>query len=728
MEGIIFDLKTFRTKHLNGMSQEDFAKQVGISQDRVSRMESDPKQVSLDILIKIATHFGMTLDDLISLPKPTLQALSVDYTWSSAEFIRQTLMEYIEKCEVATNYEKELRELSALVEKTLRKPKVAFIGRSDVGKSTMTNTLLGTTRMPAHWTPTTAIAVYIKHINDRPAYMDEDVWVFQSDAKTNETWDDSRLNDEKYCRSLKLSSGNYDLLNTYGTRKGEHFEENKATSAVVFIDSSLLLNCDIVDLPGYGTGDRLEDDVLSLREKSRADVLVYLSIANGFMRSEDISYIKDAIPSLADIQSCGDVEIKPLANLFIVASQAHVIDHGNLTELKGIIASGCERFEKSLTEGFWDERRKPNALIDRFYFYTSNSPALRERFEKDFCSLIETLPQVIEQRARDIIKEWAMNKDTALLNVIAGYQQLLDDRKKCEEALRKYDRNESKRHAAFQKARQKIIEKIGKYKRESKDEIADYYDNTITLDNLITLMEQRNVKKKKEDLQIFSTYVSGLLQDKTNTILKKKSKQFATDIDEFLDAFEINSAISTDNFSFRISSFSKEQAFAAGLTGVVTYGALAIWAASCGNLGGYILVAKGVSLLSTLGISVGGTAAATSAVAAIGGPVVLGIALALISAVAVFAILSGGWKKSVAKKFVESCRDERVLDKLQSNICTYWTNTQTAFNASADNLDAEWKNHVEELRKQLQSYDMDAIINAKDDAETMRSFLQDIPF
>lgn len=727
MNGIIFDLKSFRSNQLNGMSQEEFAKQVGITQDKVSRMESDPTQVSLDILFKIATHFGMSLDDLVGLPKPAMQALSVDYTWSSAEFIRSTVLDYIQKSEVGAAYEKDIHELATLIEKTIRKPKVAFIGRSDVGKSTMINTLLGTARMPAHWTPTTAIAVYIKHTNDRPPYMDEDVWVFQSDAVTNETWDDTRLNDEEYCRSLKLSSGNYDLLNTYGTRKGEHFAESKATAAVVFVDSSLLLNCDIVDLPGYGTGDRMEDDALSLREKSKADVLVYMSIANGFMRTEDISYIKDAIPLLADIQSCSDAEIKPLANLFIVASQAHVIDHGDQTELSNILAAGCDRFEKSLTDGFWEERRKPDSLLERFYTYTSNSPVLCERFKKDFRQLIETLPQVVEERARSIVEEWVSNKDAALQNAIASYQQLLEDRKQCEEALKKYDQNEPKRHASFQQARQKVVERIVKYKRESVDEVKDYYNQTITVDNLVSLMEQREVAKKKEDLQVFSTYVSGLIQDRTSAVLKKKSQELSEDIDAFLNTFEISTTISVDNVSFKVPPFSKEQAFAAGLAGVATYGALAIWAATCGNLGGYILIAKGVSLLSALGISVGGTAAAFSAVASIGGPIVLGIALALIAAISVFAAFSGTWRKSVAKKFVEACRDERVLEKLESSIGTYWNDTQIAFNASADSLDAEWKNHIENLREQLRIYDIDAISKAKDEAETMRNFLRGIP-
>lgn len=728
MNGIIFDLKSFRAKQLNGMSQEDFARQVGISQDKVSRMESDPSQVSLDVLIKIATHFGMSLDELIRLPKPIAQALQIDYTWSSAEFIRRTLLDYIAGNDVADTYQAEIKELSAVVEKTLRKPKVAFIGRSDVGKSTMINTLLGSERMPARWTPATAIAVYVKHINNRPDYMGNDeVWVFQSNPDSDEVWDDTRLEDQAYCRSLRLSSGNYDLLNTYGTRSGEHFAESKATAAVVFIDSSLLLNCDIVDLPGYGTGDRLEDDALSLREKSKADVLVYLSIANGFMRSEDISYIKDAIPSLPDIQSCGDAEIKPLANLFIVASQAHVIDNGNQAELKTIIDAGCDRLEKSLTEEFWSERRKPDALVDRFYAYTSNSPLVRERFEKDFCAILEVMPQVIEQRAGNIITQWVQNKDADLRKVIDGYQQLLDDRKKCEESLKEYDRNEPKRHAEFQRAKQRVVERIGKYRNESKGEIEDYYRTTITVDNLISLMERRGIRKKKEDLQVFSTYVSGLLQDKTNAVLKGKSNLLASDINDFLNAFEVSTTISVSNISFKLSPFSKEQAFAAGLTGVATYGALAVWAASCGNLGGYILVAKGVSLLSSLGISVGGTAAATSAVAAIGGPVVLGVALALIAATTVFAVFSGGWKKSVAKKFVESCRDERVLDKLQTNINTYWNDTQAAFVASADRLNTAWKTHIDEIRQKLQSNDVDAIIAAKEEAEKMRNFLRNIP-
>ena len=149
---------------------------------------------------------------------------------------------------------------------------------------------------------------------------------------------------------------------------------------------------------------------------------------------------------------------------------------------------------------------------------------------------------------------------------------------------------------------------------------------------------------------------------------------------------------------------------------------------SCGNLGAYILVAKGVSLLSALGISVGGTAAAASAVAAIGGPVVLGAALALIAAISVFAMLSGGWRKSIAKKIVDVFEKANVKEQLQAAIDTYWIDTQNAFDQSADHLAEEWNAHIGELRELIQMYDVDAIMKAKEEAEQMRNFLQNIPY
>ena len=722
--GIIFNLKTFREDMLAGMSQEEFAKQVGISQDRVSRMEADPSKVSLDVLIAISTHFGISLDSLVKIQPPVLESLNPDYTWSKLEFIRRSLIEYIKSYKGSDTYKEDVETLSELIEKGIRKPKVAFVGRSDVGKSTMINTLLGSSKMPAHWTPATAIAVYVKHINDRPAYMDEDVWIFKSDEESR-VWDDTRLSDEKYCRSLRLTSGNFDLLNTYGTRKGEHFAKSQATSAVVFIDSNMLLNCDVVDLPGYGTGDREADDSLSLQEKDKADVIVYLSIANGFMRSEDISYVQNAIYSLPNLSEYEDCGVKYLDNLYFVASQAHVVDNGNRKSLEYILSSGCERFENSCSPGFWNGNK--DYFSKRFYTYTSNDNLLCERFRKDLSALLEKLPKIVEARGTKMIQEWIKDKDDLLADAIANFEKLLQDRAQCEELLKEYDNKEPDRKAEFLKNRQEISEKMKTYRKESISEMRQAYNAIINSDRLIELIKAKKVKKKKEDLQMFSNYISGLLQDEANHILKAKTNHVKKDIDEFLKGFEESTKVNVGSVSFKVPPFRKEQAFAAGLAGVATYGALAFWAATCGNLGGYILVAKGVSLLSALGISVGGTAAAISAVASIGGPVVLGIALAFIAAIAVFALTTGSWEKKVASQFIKTCEKNHVLDELFRSIEKYWDDTQKAFNAAADNLDKEWMEHLEKLRNHLANYDVESLKNAIEEAEEMRNFLSDVP-
>lgn len=735
-----FDLKSFRESSLN-MTQEQFAEMLGVRQDVISRMEKNSGQISLEMLMNIASKTGTTLDELVKFQKPVIREMAVDYTWSSPEFVRKTLIDYIGTHILSFDSgERALADIDGLqtiITQSIRKPKIAFVGRSDVGKSAMINALLGSTKMPTSWSPTTSIAVYIKHIKDRPSFMSEDVWIFRSEPGTQNEWDDSRLQDEIYCKSLKLSSGNYELLNAYGTRFGENYVQNEASAAVVFINSAMLLNCDVIDLPGFGTGDRFEDDMLTLKTKQKADVLVYLSIANGFMRGEDISYIKESISGLSIVEARGDSrqKVAPLSNLFIVASQAHAVDKGNPISLTKILDEGCTRFERTLSERFWDGRSEVSGceythdlLRQRFFTYTADIASLRVDFEDKLRYIIEILPKTVEQQAKHIIKTWAQNKSEAIQIQVDNYAKLLEERETCEETLREYDKQEPARYSNFQKERHKITSQVQQYKGDSIQAMRDYYQRTITVDNILSLMESRDVKKKKDDIQLFSSYVTGLLQDESEAILKKKSKDLQKDIDAFLYSFESSCRLDENNgVAFDKIPFNAPQAFAAGLTGVATFGALAFWAASCGNLGGYILVAKGVSLLSALGISVGGTAAATSAVAAIGGPIVLGIALALIAALSVFAIFSGGWKKSVAKKLVSACEGEKVLSKLMDSICKFWDDTQVAFDASADHLNEEWKKYVESLRELLNGYDVDELTAKIHSANEVQDFLAHIP-
>ena len=111
-------------------------------------------------------------------------------------------------------------------------------------------------KIPTSWTPTTSIAVYIKHISDRPSFIEEDVWVFAISLAKN--FGRRKLHDEEYCRSWKIGAGGVEILRSFGTRQGENYDK-EAGAAVVFLDAPILKTCDIVDLPGFGTETESDD-------------------------------------------------------------------------------------------------------------------------------------------------------------------------------------------------------------------------------------------------------------------------------------------------------------------------------------------------------------------------------------------------------------------------------------------------------------------------------------
>ena len=129
---------------------------------------------------------------------------------------------------------------------------------------------------------------------------------------------------------------------------------------------------------------------------------------------------------------------------------------------------------------------------------------------------------------------------------------------------------------------------------------------------------------------------------------------------------------------------------------MATYGALSVWAASLGNLGAYILVAKGVSVLAAMGISVGGTAAASAAIATIGGPIVIVISIAAVLASLAYVIFSGGWKKAISKKIVNAYDKKNVLANYLTQNAAYWTDTENAFK-----LEKDFENYIANLKKEV---------------------------
>lgn len=705
--------ETLKDIRINALqySEKDMATKLGMSLSKYKKIENE-NPISLQHLVTLAQAVGKPIEDLLNMQKQEIK-FDIDDAWQTVDELKDKLYEFFKQTyENQEVTDSDFQQLMVSIDKMTRKPRVAFVGRSDVGKSTLINTLIGSKTLPEEWTPTTSIIVYIKHISDKPSYCSSNVMVFKADDSAN-IWDDTRLAEEEYTKSFCISEGDFSLLRDYGARQGANYNQTNATSAVVFVESDILNNCDLIDLPGYGTKDREEDDSL-LKKVQNVDILVYMSVANGFMRGDDINWLQGELPSLAAI-TLNNKYLKPLANLFIVASQAHTVSNGSTEALKTILLKGAERFEQTLTPNYWDNLGQQASSEDfrkRFFTYSTDQESLRKDFEKDLRNLLLELPVIIKNYVVDFIKNYAKDAKKEIESRLLSFRKILTEREQKKEELKKIEENEPHRIYANEREKTKIKERIEELSQKASVDITTGYNKILTVDKIIQLIEDNKWTKKEEDMKQLSAKLSNLLNDSFSGALRKFSKELNDDINKFLENFENSAKITSTKDNIKVStSFNFKASFVGGLTGLATFGALSIWAASLGNLGRHILVSRGVSLLASVGISVGGTAAANAAIAAIGGPLVLILSLASMLASFVYMIFSGGWKKSIANKIVKKYDEQNVLHSYLSQNKQYWLDTEKAFMQASTKLENDFEKYISDLREELYNSDDDDINN-----------------
>ena len=724
-----FKLKDFREDYLK-LTQAELAELIGVRQDRISRLEQNLDTISLEELVLLSKKTGKSLDEITNYKRDIPNKLEVKDSWNKVRYIKSTIINYIKDYSPKNNlnYESKIEELRKNIEAIARKPRIVFSGKSDSGKSTMINALLGKEKMPTNWTPTTSIIVYVKDILDRPAYMEEELWIFKKGK--DEEWDDTRLYDEKYCREWKIAGGNAEMLSQYGVRKGEEYNKDIG-SAVLFIDSPILKNCDILDIPGITAGID-SDNIAASQAKLKADVLVYLSQASGFLQTEDANYLKEALEVLPPLEKIEGTGLSPMSNLFVVATHAHHINPR--TDLKKICDSGCDRFTKTLPESFW-KRYSSNSkklfsekdLRKRFFTYTTDIEDLREDFEKELKNTIENLPKLLENEVFNLTKEYAKSESSEMKREIENYEKLINKREDCSKLLEEIKKNEPKRKFSLEENNRNVKNRIFDLDTETKRKFKEDFNQMLTEENIIKIIDKRGYKNKKADLEELGSYISSEIQDIYRKNLEKTTEKFKDTMDEYL--VETQKSLELTNSSSGINidlDFDFKSAFIGGLAGAATLGGLAFWASTLGNLGAYILVAKGVSVLSALGISIaGGTATATAFVASIGGPITLGIAAALLVGVAIWGIFSDSWKKKIAKKIIEEFK--KHVTKYDEAITQYWLDTENGFDIAKNKMEEEWEKYINNLEDELYNYDINKLKETLKNAKEVKDFFINIP-
>ncbi len=731
----MFDLKNFRENSLK-MTQAEFAALLEMRQDAISRLEKNTEQISLDVLQKIAIRTGMTLDQLVSFEKPMPKVLQVEDAWSEVRYKKNILDNYIDsylKNHVGFDQTYALK-LKEIMQFAAKKPKVIFLGRSDAGKSTMINALIGKEKMPTDWTPTTSVTVYVKHIDDRPEFISDELTIMKRDTE-DECFDDSKLTCEEYYKKWRLAGGNAEMLSSYGTRKGEGYKASSDDigAALIYVDSAVLKNCDLVDVPGF-TGGVESDNITAEKAKNKADVLIYLSQAMGFFNSEDCINLKSALNMLAAIEN-PENNVDKFANLFVVATHAHAVNRGNKDTVEEILDDGCERFCSTLPNDFWKNRGNVTGLDydesdmrKRFFSYTIDIESIRSDFENEFVKTIEQIPGLIADNAVKSVLDFCNENIISIDEVIERYNKLINERENCKEYVAEALKNEPLRKAKLDEKKSGIISYIEDARQKSLKHFDDKYDRVLSDDFILKTIEQKKYKNKKDDMQLLGSYISSELSNSMEAVLNTRTVGLNKKIEEVIADFENECKAAKVSGKCYANTFDAKRAFASGLTGAATLGGLALWASSLGNLGGYIIVAKGVSLLSALGVSIGGgTATAISAVSAIGGPITLGIAAAVIAALGVFGVLTGNWKNKVPKKLRAAFNDQNALDKYHNAINKYWDDTKAAFESAFDNMETEWQKSIVETSDLINDYNVENFERHISECEEVKCFFRDVP-
>ncbi|MEM4991976.1 dynamin family protein [Priestia sp. SB1] len=746
LEDIIEKLNLKKIREIKGFTQSELAKLLGISKDYYVELEEDPKDMPMDIFMKLGFVTDMSRSDLLAisessneltsnlpkLSKPTM--LNLPNVYENISFKRRTLLNYVKPTlERYSNKEDKAsavlktKELIKLTNAYSAKPLVALLGPSDAGKSTLINSLTGLDTLLSQWTPTTSSTVYLKHLQDKPEWLGEDnVCIFKAESKKN-GWNFRNIYDEEYCVAHKIASGDYSTLEKYCNRNTS-YNYKEVDSAVVYIDSPVLHACDIVDLPGFGT-EELNDTIQSQRAREQADVVLFLCQSNSFLnKMNDILFLKDVIKNLASTNSS---EIPLLSNLYVIASQAYIIEK----DVDKVLNRGRDVMSQQLSEEiikqFYGKSKDEfvEALSKRFFTYSLEKPILRKSFEEDLTNLLTNIfPPIKTKKLNEEIENYKVQATRHYTIEIKKVEKVLENRQQAQEEYN--ERMKSKPEAVNQiKSKKKVLEEqIKLLKINNQQELRLWEQSVLTKKNLVSMINEHNYNKKNAQ-EFLPSNVSDLYYAKLQEILRDSTDKIQDQITEFFNELEgITKAITKIQVEGTEIPLDFKGILSGGFAGATVLGALGFWASTVGNLGGYILVAKGVSLLSAVGISVGGTAAAASFVSIIGGPITIGIGIALGAFLLVKGLFGDGWKPRIAENLIKAFKKQNVLEKYEEVITLYWDDTITAVDFVVEDILEKIEEQLEQIKNIIISNDINEVKESVNELREMEIFFSEIPW
>ncbi|MCG8490746.1 MAG: dynamin family protein, partial [Sneathiellales bacterium] len=619
----MFDLKQLRERAR--ITQAQLAQRLKTSQVQISRYEAAPDNVPIGKIQEYLAALGLDLATEVAKSKAEqlVTSINVRQPYKDLYTSLTPTLNYLETVSSTPRLLETILpqpdDLKHVIEQSVKKPHILITGPFDAGKSHMANFLLGKHCLPANYQPETRLPVYLHHMDDRPSFIPEEVWIM-GPGFSPELWAD-----EEHAMMHKKISGNYFTLNDWATHSGRS-DGSALGAALVFVDSPILEGCVLIDVPGNLHNN--EDQKLSSSVLSHADLVIYASPAKGFLNGHDLIQL-GAIQQHLQTKYPKSRAAPGESRLAIVATHADpsVKDRN----LKDILSRGTARFSEEIDGKSSD---KGNLQSTGIFSFWEETP---ER-NKDFLTWLEQqlaheLPDHTRSRISLALREFVQN---------AGYR--CDQQIDLLNEIERGGRAVIESRLAFKGTdpqKRSILDQLRKLQNDTPGNINSLFRSILEPKALGQLIKKR-YPKKEQARQYAAAYITNHLQSEVREMLHAETVKLLPQIEVYIE----------DALNFLSGENRKKQSppqdvllnvrglVLGGTLGVASIGPLAAWASHLGPWGGYLVFVEGAS---ALGMGMASASSLVAAVTAIGGPAVLAAAMIVSSAAIGASILGRKW-------------------------------------------------------------------------------------
>lgn len=711
-----------RKRELAGLSQSDVAARSEVfgmgktlDQRTVSRIEQQP--ISADA-IKIAgylTAVGVPPQQYYELLTKLTYKTDGEIMMMQKNKISEQLSDALDKISKAKNIvtgspheylhslklSYSINQIDSLLNSMNRKPVIGFFGHFDAGKSTLINTVINQSILPTKYQPATCVVNLLMHVDDKPSSIFGTVALFKNGFKPH------MIHDKELVNKYLIEEGDVTILERLGVHNHDNSISNDAYIAIVFSNADILRYVWLLDTPGDLNSSDDSDTEKALGGVELADGIVFISNHTGFFKESDLGFASNIIRQKPPIKSD-----EATNHLLFIQSHCHSeVSSEDIRSVGEIVFKRIKKqidnliFNSWIEDGYIDIAPSSDQLTKRV------QPFWRENdvFRKQSISKIQDMAEYLVLHQEKIVASSIERAIEQLSAILSDAVKTLKDRKQSTlDRMREVEKLDARFREESKELVNQFNELIASCRMRKATDIAsmsDFFKVKTSAEGLTKLIEETYNNKKDAESEI-GNYISQLLAAKLESLLKTSGKTISHEVDYLLNkwqratSFKQKSEVNTNvgNLDFDVSAFNSRAAFIGGFAGLGSLGAMSIYVSTiASNLGAYILIGKAAGVLASLGL-VGSVTSVTSFVAAIGGPITIGIALAAAIGYVVYRLVGDDWQKSLAKKMADAIRKENIWSKVEKPIVDFWDSTEKAVTAGLKELILQTDEHFELLK------------------------------